>query len=186
MEIKNSSPSTKARSKILRTLSYHIYTTRGIVLSYRLRGEADRVYSILTRDFGLVRATALGVRKEASKLRGALEPITLASISLVKGKDHWRLTSAEEIQRLAGRALYKPLALLEQLVPGESINVGLYEAMEQRVLYPEESEMVEVKTVAEILFYLGYLSEEDVNLPKKVLVEKINKGIQASQLIKAS
>ena len=58
------------------------------MLSERPKKEADRVYNILTRDLGLVRAHAIGVRREESKLRGALEPYSLSSVSLVRGKEH--------------------------------------------------------------------------------------------------
>jgi len=96
-------------------VSYHIYTTRGIVLSERPVREADRIYTIITRDLGLVQATALGVRKEASKLRGALEPFVLSKISLVRGKEHWRITSAECIRSISpSPTVARPLALLEK------------------------------------------------------------------------
>ena len=67
-------------------MSYHIYTTPGIVLRHRPLREADRVYIILTRDLGLIRASAIGVRKETSKLRGALEPLSLSMTSWVTMK----------------------------------------------------------------------------------------------------
>ena len=62
------------------------------MLSEKSIGEANRIYTIMTRDLGLVRAMATGVRKETSKLRGNIEPFSLASISFVKGKNYWRLT----------------------------------------------------------------------------------------------
>lgn len=68
-------------------MSYHIYTTRGIILSAKPFQEADRVYKILTRDFGLIYATATGVRRAESKLRGSLEPLRISSVSLVRGKE---------------------------------------------------------------------------------------------------
>lgn len=165
-------------------MSYHIYTTRGIVLSSRPRREADRVYSILTRDLGLIYATALGVRKEQSKLRGALEPLALANVSLVKGKDHWRLTSADSLSKIEfTKALARPLSLLEQLVQGEAKNTELYDVVERAVLaYQVQDEMSEIRFVAQILFHLGYLEESDLTLEKRGLVEAINHGIQASQL----
>ena len=154
-------------------MSYHIYTTRGIVLSERPWREADRIYSILTRDLGLVRATAIGVRKEASKLRGAIEPVSLSTISLVRGKEYWRLTSAEFIKRLEKS---QPLILLEQLIQGESAHPELFDAVEKNI----ESE--EVTLVSQILFHLGYLKESELNLDKKSLVKAINEGIHQSHL----
>lgn len=165
-------------------MSYHVYTTRGLVLSQRPSREADRVYRILTRDLGLIRAIALGVRKEASKLRGALEPVTLSNVSVVRGKEFWRATSAQVVKRLQDApALIRPLNLLEQLVAGESSHPELFDAVEEAVLagttFDEEAEAL---LVSKILFHLGYLQESDLTLDKKSLIKAINQGLQASHL----
>lgn len=173
-------------------MSYHIYTTRGIVLSEKPRREADRVYTILTRDLGLVQATAPGVRKEASKLRGALEPFVLSKISLVRGKEYWRATSAECIQSIPSKpTVARPLALLEKLVQGEASHPELFDTVENALLfYPEHSrgtpepydEMFEIHLVSQILFHLGYLKKTDLDLDKKDLIQAINEGMHASHL----
>lgn len=158
-------------------MSYHIYTTKGLVLSERPLREADRVYSILTRDLGLIRATALGVRKEPSKLRGALEPVTFVTLSLVRGKEYWRVTSAVALERISPtRELLRPLLLLERLVQGEAHHPELYDAVE-KYLHSGETELV-----AQMLFHLGYLSASALELEEKELVKAINLGLQASQL----
>ena len=165
-------------------MSYHIYTTKGIVLSERPIREADRIYSIMTRDLGLVRAAAIGVRKENSKLRGNLEPFSLSMISFVKGKDYWRLTSAEFVQSISSApAIARPLALIEKLVQGEAPNPELFDAVEKSVLSPElYDEMFETNLVSKILFHLGYLKESDMALDKKSLIKAINAGLRASHL----
>lgn len=165
-------------------MSYHIYTTKGIVLSSWPKGEADRVYRILTRDLGLVRASALGVRKESSKLRGSMEPYSLSKISLVRGKEYWRATSAEFIQRVPRTAVVaRPLALLEQLIQGEVSHPELFDAVEQNILNQgEEEEMFEIRLVSQILFHLGYMNKSDLSLDKKSLIRAINSGLELSHL----
>ena len=165
-------------------MSYHIYTTKGIVLSERPIREADRIYTIMTRNLGLVRATAIGVRKESSKLRGNLEPLSLSTISFVKGKDYWRLTSAEFIQNIPSIPMIaRPLALIEKLVQGEAPNPELFDAVEKSILSPElYDEMFETNLVSKILFHLGYLKESDMALDKKSLIKAINAGLRASHL----
>lgn len=167
-------------------MSYHIYTTKSIVLSERPIGEADRIYSILTRDLGLIKAKATGVRKNVSKLRGNLEPFSLASISFIRGKDYWRLTSAELIENIpAVPAIAKPLALLEKLVQGEAHHPELFDAIEQHVSrapLDTNDEMFEIRLVSQILHHLGYLKELDLNLDKKELIKAINEGLNASML----
>ena len=158
-------------------MSYHIYTTKGIVLSERPVREADRIYNILTRDFGLVRATALGTRKGTSKLRGHIEPFSLSYISLVRGKEHWRATSAEYIRNIpAHPSVVRPLALIEKLIQGEVSHPELFDAIEKYL------ESDEITLVSRILFHLGYLKEEDLNLGQKDLIQAINDGLQQSHL----
>ena len=146
--------------------------------------EADRIYTIMTRNLGLVRATAIGVRKESSKLRGNLEPLSLSTISFVKGKDYWRLTSAEFIQNIPSIPMIaRPLALIEKLVQGEAPNPELFDAVEKSILSPElYDEMFETNLVSKILFHLGYLKESDMALGKKSLIKAINAGLRASHL----
>lgn len=144
-----------------------------MVLSARPLREADRLYSILTRDFGLIRAVGLGVRKEASKLRGALEPVSLSTVSLVKGKEFWRLTSAELLRKAKKT---KPLHLLEKLVVGEASHPELFDAVEKHL------DSDEITFVAEVLFHLGYLQESDLHSSRANLIKAINKGIKSSHL----
>ena len=151
--------------------------------------EADRVYIVLTRDLGLIQATALGVRKEMSKLRGALEPFTLSLISVVRGKEYWRATSAQSLQNIySSPALARSLALLEKLVQGEVPHPELFDAVESAlkntmIYHSEENkEMFEISLVSKILFHLGYLKKSDLNLDKKNLIKAINNGIQVSHL----
>lgn len=164
-------------------MSYHIYTTKALVLSERPLREADRVYSILTRDLGLIRATALGVRKEGSKLRGSLEPVSLISVSLVRGKEYWRITSAEIIKRIeAEPEILKPLALLEKLVQGEVEHPELFDEAEKFLGSYSREENFELRFVAHMLYHLGYLKASDLKLEKKELIHAINAGLQATQL----
>ncbi len=154
-----------------------------MILSARPLREADRVYSILTRDLGLIRATALGVRKESSKLRGVLEPISLSNVSLVRGKEYWRITSAELVERVEPRVeTLRPLSLLDALVQGEAAHPELFDAVEKGLRGEEGKRGSEEQFVAHILFHLGYLKESDLKLEGKELLSAINEGIQESHL----
>lgn len=165
-------------------MSYEIYTTKGIILSYFPVGEADRIYHILTRDLGLVQARAISVRKEVSKLRGNLEPISLANVSLVRGKEHWRLTSSQVICTTSSTShILRPLTLLTTLVQGELTNPELFDTVESTIFHPE-TEVSEETLAARILFHLGYLREEDLNLSKTELIKAINEGLKESHLVK--
>src|SRR3990167_3370909 len=62
------------------------YRTQGIILKKREGGEADRIFTCFTRDFGKVSLAAPGERKITSKLRGGLEVLCLSEIEFVEGR----------------------------------------------------------------------------------------------------
>ncbi len=81
---------------------HHIHHTNALILGSRNRGEANRVFTILTREMGLIHAVAQGVRLNKSKLRYALTDYSYAKIDLVRGKEVWRITSATPVNSFPG------------------------------------------------------------------------------------
>lgn len=113
---------------------HHIYHTEGIVLGSRNYGEAGKCYHVFTRDFGLVFASAQGVRKLESKLRFVLQDYTYLKLDLVRGRDFWRITSVEktgELEVLRSNVenlkIFAQVAkLLRRLLAGEDSNEALF------------------------------------------------------------
>ncbi|HEX5484270.1 MAG TPA: DNA repair protein RecO [Terriglobia bacterium] len=71
--------------------------TEAIVLrTYRL-GEADKIVSLFTRQFGRLRAVAAGAQRPKSRYGGTLEPLTYVRLWLFEreNRDLLRLNSAE-------------------------------------------------------------------------------------------
>ena len=60
--------------------------TLGIILRRINYGEADRILTLLTRDYGKISVIAKGVRKEKSKLAGGIELFSESDISYLPGK----------------------------------------------------------------------------------------------------
>src|SRR3989344_8983102 len=73
---------------------HHIHHTEGIILGSKNFGEAGKYYSILTRDLGLILASAQGVRKMSSKLRFVLQDFAYLKIDLAQGRNIFRVTNA--------------------------------------------------------------------------------------------
>lgn len=74
---------------------YEVYTTDAFVIQARYVGENDRIYHLMTREYGLIVARATGVRKLASKLRYQLQLFRRVQVALIRGRDFWRITGAE-------------------------------------------------------------------------------------------
>jgi len=60
--------------------------TQAIILSRTDYGEADRIITMLTPDYGKLRVMAKGVRKVKSKLAGGIELFSVSDITYIKGK----------------------------------------------------------------------------------------------------
>ena len=80
------------------------YRDTGLVLTTQKLGEADRIVSVLTRDHGLVRAVAKGVRKTKSRFGSRLEPFMLVDLQCHIGRNLDTVTQVELLEPF-GRAI---------------------------------------------------------------------------------
>lgn len=156
-------------------MSYSVYTTPAFVLSTRNIGEANRLYTLLTRDVGTISATAQSVRLEKSKLRYALQNFSFAEVSLVRGKGGWRITNAyslgnlffEITEKSKRDLLAKIFRLLKRLLVGESPDVELFEIIRAgfsliQTLPSSEIPAFELVFVLRIISALGYGTDSKI------------------------
>ncbi|MBA3550762.1 hypothetical protein H0W32_00965, partial [Patescibacteria group bacterium] len=122
---------------------------------------------------GMVRATAQGVRLLKSKLRFSLQEFSYARISLVRGKEVWRITNAKiewnlHILFREKKEIIFMLAqiflLLRRLIPGEEKNEKLFLLihhafvfLQSAIFSKEEISSFEKIAVINILNNLGYI-----------------------------
>lgn len=154
-------------------MSYHIYQTPAFVLASVPRGEANKLYALYTRDMGLIQASAQGVRYGKSKLRHSLLDLSQSHVSLVRGKEFWRITNAREceVPRLPQGSVQlfaRIAALLKRLLHGEEKNEYLYAAIEsgfnllaEGTLERETLRDLEALMVLKILHSQGYIRSEE-------------------------
>lgn len=81
-------------------MTYEKYTTKAFILREYEQGEYDLNYKVWTRDFGIIYIFARSIRKINAKLRLNIKKNDFTNITLVKGKEIWRLTGAEEENNL--------------------------------------------------------------------------------------
>jgi len=189
---------------------YQKYQTEALVLGSRERGEADKVFALYTRDFGLVWARAAGVRRESSKMRYALQTYCYIQTGLVRGKRGWRLAGSSTQRQFGGNILgalvfARICKLVMRLVQGEEQNAYLFETLADAQATLSASThtalaTVEIVCVARVLYALGYLSEDalgsallthtghgvaqlaEVEKKRAVLLTSINKALSETQL----
>jgi DNA repair protein RecO (recombination protein O) len=74
------------------------YTATGINLKVMPMGEYDRLLTLLTQEFGLIRAIAPGSRKHQSSLRGRSELFVVNQLLIVKGRSLDKIVQAESLE----------------------------------------------------------------------------------------
>lgn len=78
------------------------YKAIGINLKTMPLGESDRLLTILTREFGLVRAVAMGSRKHNSRLGGRSSLFVVNELLIAKGRSLDKITQADTLESYPG------------------------------------------------------------------------------------
>ncbi len=176
-------------------MTHYIYQTEGIILGKKDFGEADRMYNIYTKEFGMVNATAQGVRLLKSKLRYNLGTFSVCKTGLIKGRDFWRIVDAEEILSASNISDNEKLSLvvkisrlINRMVRGEEKNDLLWKTIKDFFVFLKEKnfknsdvEKIEISTVLDILYSLGYVDKHS-HLSKRDAIITINKALKESHL----
>lgn len=126
------------------------YVTNALVLDAYDQGEHDRAYKLFTREFGLIICHAKSVRKLESKLRAHLLPRTISLVTVVKGREVWRLVGAEK-QNLTPRYIHEATSLLKRFIRGEGSHKTLYDRI---LVYLEESSSYAEGKARLLLYYI--------------------------------
>jgi DNA repair protein RecO (recombination protein O) len=74
-------------------------STIGFIFKQQERGEADKIFSIFSQNFGRIEILGKGIRKISSKLRGGMEVFSISQIEFVEGKFQKRLVGVQLIER---------------------------------------------------------------------------------------
>ena len=139
-------------------------------------GESNRFLYIFTKDLGLVGASAQGVRELKSKLRYSLQDLSYTKVDLVRGKEVWRVTNAQQVRDTGmlvkdedkRKVFIDITSLLKRLCVGEGVHDGMFDTvisgllfLEKEDLTKEELRFFEVVLVLKVLNYLGYWGENE-------------------------
>ena len=155
-------------------MAYRHYHTLGLVIGHTARGEASRLYQILTPDLGLVKVVAQSIRLEKSKLRYNLQNYNFVNLSLVRGREYWRLIGAERsspANSLQVVFFRKISSILLRLIHGEQGNSLIFSDLEQAwELLIDKSpdsnlEDLEIFILIRLLANLGYIAPSDITTP---------------------
>jgi DNA repair protein RecO (recombination protein O) len=79
-----------------------VYKVEAVVLRHQPVGEADRVLTLFTREYGKMRVSARGVRKTTSRLAGRVQPYTHGRLLLARGRTLDVVAQGDVVRAFAG------------------------------------------------------------------------------------
>ena len=170
-------------------MSYHIYTTDGIILKRTAFGEANVLLHILTNELGLIMASARSARLSVSKLGPALQEYAHISVSCIKGKNGWKVTNVVEkgsfyfeYPEYSHQVVAQVATLLLKMITGEAPHPEIFQTVQsgfeflKNVLQKDISNF-ETLMVLRILYELGYVSSHTHTQGNPVYVEVFLKNV---------
>ncbi len=150
------------------------YRTQGFILKKIDRGEANRLFTIYTKNFGKLELLAKAIRKIKSKLRGGLEIFYLSEIEFIQGKTHKTLTDVipinnfpnirNDLERL--RIAYQISEVSDSLIKGQEQDQEIWELLNETfeklnnyTLNPKTYTLIYYYFIWNFLSLLGYQLE---------------------------
>lgn len=159
---------------------HHKYVTESIVLGRHPLTEASSLITLLTSEFGLVRARAQGVRKPGAKLSAALQTLSEGDVTLIHGRGGWRVSGAmltknwaRELSKERRERAFRVAALITRLAEGSERANSLFPIMQRFLLALTEGdeERVDAAECQAALMVLGSLGFEQEAFTEEAFTE---------------
>lgn len=162
--------------------------TEGVILSRRNYGEADRIVTFFTRDYGKITVLCKGVRRPRSKKAGHLELGNWCTIFVAKGKNLDLLTEIElktafginEFSENKANKIYHFLEIVKNITPDGQRNQSTFMLLIhflKQITKGEDFNLVSTTFKIQLLSNLGFFSSEQL---KNTKTKKILSIIEAN------
>lgn len=147
------------------------YRTEGFTFRKENRLEADRVFSVFTKDFGRIEVFGRTIRKINSKLRPNIEIFSLSEIEFIQGKNKKTLTNTLFLERFKNisevpeklEIAFNIAYILDNFIKGEEkdekileLIVDTFEKLNNHTLSTKNYSLVYYYFLWNFIFVLGY------------------------------
>lgn len=159
-------------------------TVEGIILKRSNFGEADRMLTILTKNYGKISVVARGVRKITSRRAGNVELLNIVKVGLFKGKGY-TLTEAQSVKTFpriksnlaVSTAGFHIIELIDKILPENDPNPNVYDLVRETLLQFENNPRQIILRGFEIklLKLTGFWSLNKIKISDQNLVSLIKK-----------
>jgi DNA repair protein RecO len=166
------------------------YDTRAFVLKARPYKEDSVEVVLFSETLGKIRAIAQAAKRPGATFAASVEPGTLGSYALVRGRYHWRITGMHDLTQYSFSlekelkdAYLRILSILSRFLPEQEAHIEVFTKLENFLEdTPEDLERREAEIVFLLLVALGY-ADKTANVSKtEDLILEVNKGILAADL----
>lgn len=147
-----------------------VYKTEAVVLKGMDLGEADRILTLYTPNYGKIRAVAKGVRRPKSRLGGHVEPLTHSTMMLARGRNLDIVTQSQTLESFlplrndlwrVSCGIYAA-EMVERFTPDHAENYNIFRVLVDtlhRLSEPSPGELVLRFFEVRLLDFLGYRPE---------------------------
>jgi DNA repair protein RecO (recombination protein O) len=152
-----------------------------VVIKRKNIKEADKIFTIYTKQLGKIIAIAKGVRKISSKRSGHLEMFSQVRLSLYHGKTSYLITEAVKIKDQKSRPtlnqisfLYYICELVDRLIPDHQSHPEIFKLLSEVIdqIYLSTKivayNKITTKFVIDLLKGLGFLDDDKALKPKQI------------------
>lgn len=113
------------------------YNTEGFIFKKEDGLEADRIFSVFTKDFGRIEIFAKAIRKIDSKLKGNIEIFSLSKIEFIQGRNRKTLTDTALIEKFKSienvpeklEIAYRISDILDDFIRGEEKDDDVFDLL---------------------------------------------------------
>jgi DNA repair protein RecO (recombination protein O) len=160
------------------------FKTEGVILKRKNFGEADRILTIYTKDFGKVTALAKGVRRPRSKKAGHLELGNWCKVFIAKGKSMDLLTEVE-LKKAFGIAdfsesktnkIFHILEIVHSMTPDHQKNTKIFSLLVSflyQIAKEKDFNLISSVFKIKLMAELGYFSAKSLKDSKTKKVFEI-------------
>ncbi|HHT63397.1 MAG TPA: DNA repair protein RecO [Clostridia bacterium] len=143
-----------------------LYRVDALIIRARDFGEADKILTLYTKEYGKIQAIAKGVRKPTSRLRGGVQMFAHSRLLLYRGRSLDIVSQSESVESYGSlqedlvRLVYASylVELLDIAVPEREPNENLFltTLLSLRLLLGDDPELVCRMFEIRLLYLLGY------------------------------
>lgn len=174
-----------------------IFSTLAIILGRKNIGEADRLLTLFTSDFGKIKVKAKGVRRALAKRKSHIELFNTVKCQIIQNKGYHILAQTELISDRSSikshlkllRIAYHLVEIVERLTPEGQKQIELFNLLDRALSSInldqwEDEERLTLAFEGKLLKLLGYGIPQDQKMTESYIENLIEQKLRSREVLK--